>query len=183
MAKALFTLVEIADIIKNRQGISNLKYYDVKGNVYEGQKGGSLKFLGNGFTEATNNAINDVVNEITNNIINIGGSSVVPFVAQENISGFQAVTSDGKVGDSTVIGQRNKIIGLSSTVVSTGFEGNAIGSGPVQNPVWTWVVGSKIFLNGITLSTTPPSIGFIQIIGTATISDTVDIKLGQSVLL
>jgi len=117
-----------------------------------------------------------------------GGSSeadavVVSFNATEDIAAFVAVTSTGKLADSGTIAYKNKVIGITKEAVLTGFVGKAVGFGQITNPGWAWTVGDKIFLNGTSLSTTAPSTGFIQIIGTATGATVIDVKIGQSVLL
>lgn len=113
-----------------------------------------------------------------------GGTNLeIDFVATETIAAYQVVTSDGKVGNSATISQKNKIIGIAKTNVAIGFAGKAIGFGEIQNVAWAWTVGDKIFLNGILLSTSAPATGFSQQIGTAIASDTIDVKDQPSVLL
>lgn len=108
---------------------------------------------------------------------------VVTYVAQVNISAFSVVTSEGKVGDSSITSQRSKIIGIANVSVLTGFVGTAIGEGIIVNSGWSWVIGDVIYLNGTTLSTIAPSTGYIQRIGTATAPDTIDVILSPSILL
>ena len=103
------------------------------------------------------------------------------YIATENISIFDVVTSDGKVGNSAIVSQRNKIIGLSKTATLIGFMGTAIGFGEITNGAWTWTIGDKIFLNGTTLSTVAPSSGFSILIGTAIGTDTIKIELQPSI--
>lgn len=110
-------------------------------------------------------------------------SVIVEFVAQTNILAFQVVTSDGFLGDSAVTGQRNKIIGISNNNVLTGFTGNAITSGKILNPSWTWTVGDILYLNGTTISTTAPLTGYIQKIGTAIASNIINVDLSIAVLI
>lgn len=107
----------------------------------------------------------------------------IDFNANENISAYKVVTADGYNGDSSNTTQRNKIIGINKADVSTGFVGTCIGFGEMKNSAWSWLIGSKIFLNGTSLSTTAPSTGYNVIIGVATKSDTIDIKISQSILL
>ena len=72
---------------------------------------------------------------------------------------------------------------IATAPILSGFNGSVVGFGKITNPLWAWTVGDRIFLNGTSLSTTAPSSGFIQIIGVAIASDTIDIKLAQSILL
>lgn len=122
----------------------------------------------------------DLINYITTHT---GTSTSVSFNAQENILAFQAVTSDGKLGNSNLIQQKNKIIGIAQSNVNTGFVGNATGFGTIQNPSWNWTIGDKIFLNGTSLSSTAPSTGFSILLATATKTDTIDVIIQPSILL
>lgn len=103
--------------------------------------------------------------------------------ATVNIAAFDVVTSMGLIGDSSIIAYKNKIVGIATAPILSGFNGSVVGFGKITNPLWAWTVGDRIFLNGTSLSTTAPSSGFIQIIGVAIASDTIDIKLAQSILL
>jgi hypothetical protein len=107
----------------------------------------------------------------------------IPFVANDNISAFQVVTSNGKIANSSNVAHKNKIIGISLTDVLIGFSGTAIGFGIIQNSAWTWTIGDKIFLNGTSLSITAPATGFSLLIATAIAIDTLDIIMQPSILL
>ncbi len=113
-----------------------------------------------------------------------GGSSVsIDYIATAIITSYDVVTSSGSVGDSAITSQRGKVIGIATANIAIGFPGQAVGFGEIQNVAWSWTIGDKIFLNGTSLSTVAPTTGFIQIIGVATASDTIDVKIGQSILL
>lgn len=84
-------------------------------------------------------------------------SVTVEFVAQVNISSFQVVTSDGFVGDSAVIGQRSKIVGIALNNVLTGFTGTAVIAGKITNSGWAWTIGDILYLNGTSISTVAPA--------------------------
>lgn len=156
-----------------------------KGYLYRGKLNGTLEFISTNFTSRVDSAINNYLT-ITPGTIVPPGTSVgvlIDFSATAIISVFDPVTSFGTIADSTIIAQRNKVIGINTYAVGSGFIGQAVGFGKIVNNVWSWTIGDKIFLNGTTLSTTAPSTGFIQIIGTATASNCIDIKLAQSVML
>ncbi len=156
-----------------------------KGYLYRGLINGTLKFISTNFDSRVDQQISNYINT-TPGIITPPGTSVgvlVDYTATALITIYDPVTSLGTVGDSTIIAQRNKIIGIATYSVGAGFIGQAVGFGKITNSAWAWTVGSKIFLNGTTLSTTAPSTGYIQIIGTATASDTIDVKISQSVML
>ena len=107
----------------------------------------------------------------------------IPFIATQNIPAYSPVTSTGQIANSSTTAHRNKVIGIATATVNNGFSGNAKGFGTIINPLWTWTIGDRIFLNGTSLSTIAPLTGFIQIVGTATATDTIDVKLSQSILL
>ena len=115
------------------------------------------------------------------NVLSTG--SAVSYIAQANITIYTVVTSDGFTANSNIISQRNKIIGITNANTLTGFSGTAVGIGTITNPAWTWVIGDKIYLNDTSLSTIAPTTGYIQLIGTATGADTINVKLAQSMLL
>lgn len=110
------------------------------------------------------------------------GGELISYLAATSITAFKVVTSTGQIADSDAVLQRNKIIGISTTNVLSGFTGKAKGFGSIINPAWMWSIGDKIYLNGTSLSTTAPSTGYSQLIGTATASDTIDVKLGEPIL-
>ena len=118
-----------------------------------------------------------------------GGSSgsitdlLIDFIATAAVPVFVLVTSTGVPADSTDVTHRNKVIGISTTAVSSGFAGKAVGFGQIKNPAWSWTIGDKLFLNGTTISTTAPSTGFSQMIGIANKSDTIDVDIHASILL
>ncbi len=156
-----------------------------KSYLYRGLINGTLEFISNNFQANVDQAIENFI-ITTPTVIVPSGTSVgvlIDFSATTLISAFDPVTSLGTVADSTIIAQRNKVIGIAIANVGAGFIGQAVGFGKILNSAWSWTVGSKIFLNSTTLSTVAPSTGYIQIIGTATASNVIDIKLAQSVML
>jgi hypothetical protein len=111
------------------------------------------------------------------------GSSTIPFLATGTCPEYLPVTSTGVSANSSTIAHRGKVIGINNATVTSGFMGEAVGYGTITNSGWSWTIGDKIFLNGTALSTTAPSSGFIQFIGTAVASDTIDVQLGEPILL
>lgn len=112
-----------------------------------------------------------------------GDGTVVTIVAGENISKYDPVTGNGRVADSSNLGHRNKIVGLADENINNGFSGQVRTGGKITNPLWSWVAGDRIFLNGSSLSTVAPSTGFSVQIGVAASSDTVNIEVQPSILL
>lgn len=110
-----------------------------------------------------------------------GGASTV--VAAEDLTAFSVVTSTGEIADSGTIAHIGKIIGINPALIATGFSGDVTSIGEVENLSWTWVAGDRLFLNGTSLSTTPPGSGFIYLVGTAKNSTTIYVAPSISVLL
>jgi hypothetical protein len=140
--------------------------------------------------EGSNVTINATYNSSTDEVdmtiaasSSISASETIDFLAAEDIVAYKVVTSTGFIANSSTVAHRGKIIGITTATVLTGFIGTAKGFGTIVNGAWTWTIGDRIFLNANVLSTTPPSSGFIQMIGTATASDTIDIKIGDSILI
>lgn len=107
----------------------------------------------------------------------------VGFIAQEDVGEFLPVLATGRIANSNQITTRNKLIGITIANTLTGFAGKAKGFGEIKNPGWTWNIGDNIFLNGTTLSTIPPTVGYNQFVGVATAPDTIDVKIESSILL
>lgn len=155
-----------------------------KGYLYRGQLNGTLKFISNNFIPRVDAAITAYITTVPGTIVPPTSAGVlIDFTATTTISVFDPVTSLGTIADSTIVAQRNKVIGINTYAVGSGFIGQAVGFGKIVNNLWSWTIGDKIFLNGTSLSTTAPTVGFIQIIGTATASNVIDVKLAQSTLL
>lgn len=121
---------------------------------------------------------------ITQNGGSSSGDTIILIVnANENISAYVVVTADGYNADSSNVQHRNRILGISNQAISNGFTGNVVANGKIQNSSWTWNPGDKIFLNGTSLSTTAPNVGFCQVIGVAYQTDTIDVQIKQGILL
>lgn len=156
-----------------------------KGYLYRGQLNGTLQFVSTNFDSRVDSAINNYLTIVPGTIVPPGTSVgvLIDYSATASINAFDPVTSLGTVADSTNVAQRNKVIGIAIAAVGSGFIGQAVGFGKIVNYAWSWTIGDKIFLNSTILSTTAPTTGFIQIIGTATAANTIDVKLAQSTLL
>lgn len=186
---AVFTDLELQSINQRAAGIASQQYISSNGNVYVGQLNGTLKFVTDNFAPKAQQAVgaiitNSVYNPAVPSIaLNSPSSVVVDCLAIENINSFKVATSLGTNGNSTLTSQKNKVIGIALADISSGFSGQVVAFGKVNNPLWSWVKGSKIFLNGTDLSITAPATGYIQIIGTAIATDVIDVRISQSVLL
>ncbi len=111
------------------------------------------------------------------------GTVLVQVVAAEDIPAYHFVTSDGSIANSNNTSESNNVVGITRDPVSTGFVANLVAGGEITNPSWNWTVNSKLFLNGTSISITPPSTGFIQLLGVARNSHTIIIRLDTPYLL
>ena len=114
-----------------------------------------------------------------------GKSVILPLVASADISAFSPATITGYPADSANAFHKNIVYGITKAAIATGFSGNVVTEGEIENPAWTWTKGDKIFVNGTSLSTTPPSgAGKVRtMIGKAMSPTKIDVKIYPSVLL
>lgn len=110
-----------------------------------------------------------------------GGNTTI--AVTENIAAYELVNSDGSKASSYITGKRDWLLGIASASILSGFSGLVVMFGDITNSSWNWTAGNVIYLNGTALSTTPPTTGFIQMIGTAKSNHTIEIKIGQSILI
>lgn len=136
-----------------------------------------LRFIGIG-QRVSDNAIDDATE------IDITSPSIVgQIVMDEDGPEFSIVTVDGKIADSNNIAAVGRVAGVSMAAFLTGFPSDIVFHGLIDNPLWNWNEGDVLFLNGTSLSTTQPSSGFSQIIGTAKSPTKVLINLEEPILL
>lgn len=121
---------------------------------------------------------------VVNYIITSTSDVEVDFVAAEDIAQYKLVTSQGVKADTADYNTRNKIIGFATTSVGNGFPGKALTLGKLQNVAWSWTPGDRIFasING-DVSNAAPSSTYVQMVGTAITTDTIDVLIQQSILL
>jgi hypothetical protein len=107
----------------------------------------------------------------------------VEVVATEDLAAYVAVTATGALANSANLAHFGRVIGITSNAISSGFSGLLRDSGEVTNTGWSWTAGTKLFLNGTVLSSTPPTTGFSQLIAIARNSHTVFVQLEPPILL
>lgn len=120
-------------------------------------------------------------------LISPGGSGsgkcvVSKIVATEAIPSFSVATSDGKQANSANIAHVDKVVGIAKVAISSGFSGSIVGEGEIKNDSWSWSIGDVLFLNGVAVSTVAPSTGFRVILGQAIASDTIYVKISESII-
>jgi hypothetical protein len=117
--------------------------------------------------------------------IGLPASSVaVSITAAENIPAFVAVTSLGRIANSSNPSAGiGRVIGIALAAIALGFSGTVVESGEVVNPLWAWTPGDQIFISGAGLSNSAPGTGFVQQMGTAKSATTIIVDSAQPVLL
>lgn len=108
---------------------------------------------------------------------------VVDFLAAVNLNQYDPVTVDGLLANSGTTAHKNKVIGLVWADVLSGHIGHALLEGEMTNPLWSWTAGSPLYLNGTSLSQTPPTTGFLQRIAVARTDMTIIIQPKHPILL
>lgn len=101
----------------------------------------------------------------------------------ENIAAFEVVNADGSLADSSIVNKRDKVIGIALQAIANGFSGDYQSDGPITNPLWNFVKGDVLFLNGNTISNIAPTSGFSQMIGKAINNNTINININQAIRL
>jgi len=109
--------------------------------------------------------------------------NIVEITVSENILAFEPINSDGTKANSATVGKRGQLIGLALANINNGFSGDAVLFGEITNPSWSFVAGNIVYLNGSTVSTTPPNTGFIQKIGTMKSNTTLEVNIGVTILI
>lgn len=108
---------------------------------------------------------------------------IFSFVVAGNIPAFAAVTSTGLAANSATTAHFGKVIGVTLAAIASGFSGLVQVAGQLTNPAWAWSTGDLIFLNGASLSSSPPGTGFVQPLGTAKSATTIILEIGTPILL
>lgn len=136
-----------------------------------------LRFLGIGKRVADNALEGATEVDITSPAI------VGQIIMDEPGPQFCVVTVDGKVADSNVVSHIGRVAGIALTAPAAGFPVDCIFHGDIENPAWSFNEGDSIFLNGTSLSATPPAVGFSQAIGSAKSPTKVVVNIEEPILL
>lgn len=110
-------------------------------------------------------------------------ANVASLVGAEDISAYDVVTATGYVADSTNPFHKNIVMGVARESILTGFSGEVVLEGYIQNVGWSWAKGDVLYLNGKVLSVTPPTSGFRAIIGVALSATEINVNISESILL
>lgn len=111
-------------------------------------------------------------NAMTNNRHWEGASSSAPgpltavdINATMDLPALCLVTAGGQVANSNDLAHFNHVVGILMSSIATGNVATVVVEGEVDDVSWSWGSNLKLFLNGTSLSVTPPSSGFSQMVG------------------
>jgi len=113
----------------------------------------------------------------------VGGGDNAEIIATEDLAALCFVTASGKTANSNNTQHFNHVVGILMAAVLTGFPADVIVEGEVSDPSWNWTANQKLWLNGTSLSTSPPTSGFSQLVGITITSQTVFIRLQVPILI
>lgn len=113
-----------------------------------------------------------------------GHQLVSEIVFNEDISAYSVVSNTGHPANSSDPSSfLNKIAGISLSSIFSGFSGDVVTYGEVENLSWAWTQGDTLFLNGTSLSPIFPSTGFICQIAKVLTSTKILVDIQQGILL
>ena len=105
-------------------------------------------------------------------------------VAAEPIPPFAPVTFNGRVANSANLTHYDRVAGFNGLqAAGIGLRVELINNGEIYNEHAIWTANRQILLNGKQLSQTPPTVGFIQILGIAKDSKTMIVYFGVPIRL
>lgn len=103
-------------------------------------------------------------------------------VAVELLPVFTVVTKTGYRADSANVVHSSRIAGVTVKEIAIGTSEFVTVEGIVENPLWSWSIGNVLYLNGTSLSITPPTTGFRVIIAEAFSATKIYVKVSESIL-
>jgi hypothetical protein len=121
---------------------------------------------------------------ITSQVQVTSSQILVRVAATEDLPAYAVVTSLGRRANSgNPSANFRHVMGVSIEAIGSGFSGEVITVGEVENLGWSWTKGDSVYLNGTGLSSAPPETGFMQQIGNASGPTKLVLDLGTPILL
>ena len=94
------------------------------------------------------------------------------------------ITNTAFIADSSDTSEQNRIIGISRTAASSGFNIEYIMSGELEDSSWSWDVSKPIFFNTSgTLTQTPPISGISTMVAVPITNKKIKVKIDQGIKL
>lgn len=103
----------------------------------------------------------------------------IDILTQENFLEFEMCGIDGFKASSIF----KEAVGISTGVYPINTTRKFLTSGIVQNPLWNFSANLPVYLNNNTLSSIPPTTGFVQKVGIAKHSTILYLKIEQPIYL
>lgn len=104
-------------------------------------------------------------------------------VSPGDLSGHKIVLNNLTYADSSDASHIGKVLGITFYASTGGDTVDIIINGILTEPTWNWTPGALLYLNGTTVSETPPTTGFLCLIGKALSAETVLISIDQPINL
>lgn len=108
---------------------------------------------------------------------------LIKVIARESLQKYVAVNSWGERASNIGVRSYGKVLGITQDTFGIGLEATVVFNGEIINNLWSWAPGSIVFLNGTSLSTTPPLSGFSQKLGIVKNPNTILVELGEPIML
>jgi hypothetical protein len=110
-----------------------------------------------------------------------GMPDIVEVNATENIAALSFITANGKTADSGNTAHCSRVIGFVQNAALSGHAAQVIVEGDVTYSGWSWAPSQELFLNGTSISATPPNSGFSQLVAVAQSAQTIFVRLQQPI--
>lgn len=125
----------------------------------------------------------EVVGEGPQGPAGAAGSDIDVLVNDLSIPAGSPITVTGHLANSNNLSHYGKVVGITRTDATLGNIVSVATDTELVNSSWSWFPASVIFLNGTSLSVTPPTSGFSQQLALAKNAETIVVQLEPSVLL
>ena len=114
-----------------------------------------------------------------------GDGSTITKTATVAIGGHRVVIASGASGaaiaDKDTPDHMHRVIGITKGAAGSGNQIEIAGAGEMTEPSWTWSVGPVWLGSNGLLTQTPPTTGFLLMIGTAIAPTVLMIKIGAPI--
>src|SRR6266481_5997531 len=112
-----------------------------------------------------------------------GGGGTFDIQVAQDTAAYSLVTITGLIANSSTTAHYGKVVGMATQFVANGQIAHLVDDAEVTNGAWAWSPGTKLFLNGTSISATPPSSGFSQMVAAARSATTIVVQFGPPLLL
>jgi len=114
-----------------------------------------------------------------------GDGSTITKIASTSIGGHRVVIASGSSGaaiaDKDTPDHMHRVIGITKGAANSGSQVEIAGAGEMTEPSWSWSVGPVWLGSNGLMTQTPPTTGFLLMIGTAIAPTVLMIKIGAPI--